>query len=239
MVLVILTPFLSNAMTKDKRQKDPLKGLERFWIIGAGRFGQIAVERIGKKKGDAEITVVDKKSTDLGHGKVTAIRQDGIQWLAAELKPEAPVDIVVPAIPIHVAYEWLKFNLSKKYKIIPIDIPDEWLTRMPHAMRGAMGQAYVSHADFICPDNCPEPENICTHTGKPRPMDLFRLLAGLDFDDVLPIVIRSHQLLPGVGGIYPGDFFHVLETIRTNRNRSLMIATACRCHGVVDFFRLE
>lgn len=226
-------------MTKDKRQSNSLYGLERFWIIGAGRFGQIAVERIRKKKADAAITVVDKKSTDLGHDKVIAIQQDGIQWLAAALRPEAAVDIVVPAIPVHVVYEWLKSNLSEKYKINPINIPDEWLTRMPHAMRGVVGQAYVSHADFICPDNCPEPEAICTHTGKPRPMDLFRLLAGLDFDDVLPIVIRSHQLLPGVGGIYPGDFFHALDVVRTHRQRPLMVGTACRCHGVVNFFRLE
>jgi hypothetical protein len=226
-------------MTKDKRQSDPLKGLERFWIIGAGRFGQIAVERIRRKKADAAVTVVDKESTDLGHGNVSAIQQDGIQWLAAKLQPKAPVDMVVPAIPVHVAYEWLKSNLSERYKINPIDIPDKWLARMPNAMRGAVGQAYVSHADFICPDNCPEPKTICTHTGKPRPMDLFRLLAGLDFDDVLPIVIRSHQLLPGVGGIYPGEFFDALYTVCSNRQRALMIATACRCHGVVDFFRLE
>jgi hypothetical protein len=225
-------------MTKDKRQSNSLKGLERFWIIGAGRFGRIAVERIGGKKADAAITVVDKASTDLGRDGVTAIQQDGIQWLADMLRPEAPVDIVVPAIPVHVAYEWLNSKISEKYKIIPIDIPDGWLTRMPHAMRGAVGQAYVSHADFICPDNCPEPETICTHTGKPRPMDLFRLLAGLEFDDVLPIVVRSHQLLPGVGGIYPDDFFHALEKVRANRQRPLMIATACRCHGVVNFFRL-
>jgi hypothetical protein len=226
-------------MTKDKRQSDPLNGLERFWIVGAGRFGQIAVERIRRKKADAAITVVDKASTDLGRDGVIAIQQDGIRWLASMLAPEAPVDIVVPAIPVHVVYEWLKANIKEKYKIAPVDIPDPWMARMPHAMRGAVGQAYVSHADFICPDNCPEPENICTHTGKPRPMDLFRLLAGLDFDDVLPIVIRSHQLLPGVGGIYPGDFFDALDRVRNNWQRALMVATACRCHGVVNFFRLE
>jgi FlaA1/EpsC-like NDP-sugar epimerase len=169
-------------MTKDKRQSDPLKGLERFWIIGAGRFGRIAVDRIRRKKADAAITVVDKKSTDLGQNGVIAVQQDGIHWLAATLQPKAPVDIVVPAIPVHVAYEWLKSNLLEKYKIHPIYIPDEWLSRMPHAMRGAVGKAYVSHADFICPDNCPAPKTICTHTGKPRPMDLFRLLAGLDFN---------------------------------------------------------
>jgi hypothetical protein len=110
---------------------------------------------------------------------------------------------------------------------------------MPHALRGNAGQAYVSHADFICPDNCPEPEKICTHTGKPRPLDLFRLLGNVDFDDVLPIVIRSHQLLPGVGGIYPADLLDALDIVRKNSHRPLMIATACRCHGVVDFMRLE
>ena len=110
---------------------------------------------------------------------------------------------------------------------------------MPNALRGKAGQAYVSHADFICPDNCPEPEKICTHTGKPRPMDLFRLLGTLDFEEALPIVIRSHQLLPGVGGIYPADLRAAMDTACRNSHRPMMIATACRCHGVVNFMRLE
>jgi hypothetical protein len=70
-------------------------------------------------------------------------------------------------------------------------------------------------------------------------LDLFRLLGKVDFDDVLPIVIRSHQLLPGVGGIYPADLLDALDIVRRNSHRPLMIATACRCHGVVDFMRLE
>ena len=110
---------------------------------------------------------------------------------------------------------------------------------MPNAIRGKTGQAFVSHADFICPDNCPESEKICTHTGKSRPMDLFRLLGNLDFQDVVPIVLRSYQLLPGVGGIYPADLMSALDTACKNSHRPLMIATACRCHGVVDFIRLE
>jgi hypothetical protein len=70
-------------------------------------------------------------------------------------------------------------------------------------------------------------------------MDLFRLMGRLDFDNVLPIVIRSHQLLPGVGGIYPADLMSALDIVRKNSQRPLMIVTACRCHGVVDFMRLE
>lgn len=213
--------------------------LKRFWIIGAGRFGKIAVKRITKRIDGASITVVDKQFMAYDHAGITSIRQDGIQWLDTMLGPDAPVDMIVPAIPVHVAAAWLKHKNKKLYDIQPLPIPDSWLAPMPNALRGKVGQVYVSHADFICPDNCPEPEKICTHTGKPRPMDLFRLLARLGLEGVLPIVLRSHQLLPGVGGIYPSDLFKALDTVRTNPRRPLMIATACRCHGVVDFMRLE
>lgn len=225
-------------MDNNKDQRDNKTGPARFWIIGAGRFGQIAVERITRHIAGAAITVVDKEPFALGGDGITAIRQDGIQWLNTMLDRDAPVDMIVPAIPVHVAAEWLRLKLLDACNMDPIEIPDAWLSKMPNPMRGATGRAYVSHADFICPDNCPEPEKICTHTGKPRPVDLFRLLANLDFETVVPIVLRSHQLLPGVGGIYPADLMAALGTVRDNSHRPLMIATACRCHGVVDFIRL-
>ena len=226
-------------MTVDKVQSNKARGPKRFWIIGAGRFGQMAVERISRRISGASITVVDRKPMSLDHAGITTIRQDGIQWLTTMLHADAPVDMIVPAIPVHVASEWLVDKLSKIYKINSIIIPETWLARMPHALRGKAGQAYVSHADFRCPDNCPEPEKICTHTGKPRQADLFRLLATLDLADVLPIVLRSHQLLPGVGGMYPGDLINALSAVSNSNQHRLMIATACRCHGVVDFMRLE
>ena len=226
-------------MVKDKRQSTSTRKLNRFWIIGAGRFGKLAVERIAGKKADAAITIIDKRSVVIDQDGVTQIRQEGIQWLAAMLASDSRVDIIVPAIPIHVAVEWIKRKLQKIYNIEPFSIPDDWLSRLPHPMRGKGGQVYVSHADFRCPDNCPEPETICTHTGKPRSLDLFRLLAGVEFGNALPIVLRSHQILPGVGGIYPGELFDALEMVRQNRRRPLMIATACRCHGVIDFIQVE
>ena len=226
-------------MIKDKRQSKSIRDLNRFWIIGAGRFGQIAVTRIAAKKTSARITVIDQRSIDFDPNEIDMIRQDGIQWLATRLHPDAPVDIIVPAIPVHVAVQWMHCKLKKIYEIYPLIISNNWLTRLPHPMRGGVGRIYVSHADFRCPDNCPEPKAICTHTGKPRPRDLFRFLAEIDFGDVLPIVLRSHQILPGVGGIYPDELFDALEMVRRNNTRPLMVATACRCHGVIDFFRLR
>lgn len=226
-------------MHNNKDQRGNPMSPMRFWIIGAGRFGKIAVKRITKRIASASITVVDKRPIAFDHAGITPIRQDGIQWLNTMLGPDAPVDMIVPAIPVHVAAEWLKHKIKNLYEIHPFMVPDSWLLRMPNVLRGKTGQVYISHADFICPDNCPEPEKICTHTGKPRPMDLFRLLGGLEFEGVLPIVLRSHQMLPGVGGINPSDLIQSLDTVRANSQRLLMIATACRCHGVVDFLRIE
>lgn len=226
-------------MHNNKDQRNTPIGPTRFWIIGAGRFGKIAAERITRHISGATITVVDKQPSKMVGKGVTMIREDGIEWLNAKLDRHSPVDMIVPAIPVHVASDWLKLKLKKLYDIKSEIILDSWLSQMPHALRGTTGQAFVSHADFLCPDNCPEPEKICTYTGKPRPMDLFRLVGQLDIDDVLPIVIRSHQLLNGVGGIYPVDLMSAVDTVCKNSQRLLMIVTACRCHGVVDFMRLK
>ncbi len=226
-------------MDNNKQQRKNPVISKRYWIIGAGRFGRIAVSRIKERQPGAIITVVDKKHIRFDDPTVTVVCQDGIAWLSAMLHEKALVDWIVPAIPIHVAKQWLVRKLPKHFHMEPIPVPDGWLTKMPHPLRGTTGQVYVSHADFICPDDCPEPKNRCTHTGKPRPMDLFRLLKRLDVDSVLPIVFRSHQLRPGVGGILPGDLFNAFQTVMENCHRPLMIATACRCHGVVDFIRIE
>ncbi|HSO18736.1 MAG TPA: potassium transporter [Desulfosarcina sp.] len=226
-------------MTDDKVQCKIQGEGRRFWIIGAGRFGRIAVDRITARIAGAMITVVDLEAQAFDQEDITTVRQNGIQWLADRLAPDAAVDIVIPAIPVHLAAEWLKCRLSRHYQITSLTIPKTWLARLPHAMPGTHGRAYVSHADFICPDDCPEPSTICTRTGSPRPMDMFRLLAGLNLPGVTPIVLRSRQLLPGVGGIRPSDLLDALESARTCTTGPLMIATACRCHGVVDLLRLE
>jgi len=226
-------------MIDDKLQSNKPNAPKRFWIVGAGRFGRIAMERICRQMPDATLSIVDRRPFSVSQRNIATICAEGIGWLTASLQPNAPVDMIIPAIPVHVAFEWIKSRLIDEYRIRPLVVPDKWLKQVPHAIRGDGGRVYASHADFICPDNCPEPKTICTHTGKERPMDLFRLLANIDIEDVVPIILRSHQLLPGVGGIYPDDLIHALKSVRNCQRPALMIATACRCHGVMDFVRLE
>jgi hypothetical protein len=225
-------------MTNDKHQRGAPPVPRRFWILGAGRFGRLATERIVRHIAGAEISVVDQQPVDFADDRVTAIRADGVAWLADTFHRRSAVEMIIPAIPVHVVVDWMKLRLLNVKEICAIDIPDSLLAQIPHALRGKPGQAFASHADFICPDNCPEPKDRCTHTGQPRPKDLFRLLAGLDAGDVCPIVIRSRQLLPGVGGMRPGDLWAALDRLcRLERGR-VLVATACRCHGVLDLIGL-
>ncbi len=225
-------------MHNNKPSAETYRHTNRFWIMGAGRFGRIAISRITRRFPEATLTVVDERKVDIPAGNATFIRANAMAWLSETLTENALVDILVPMIPVHVAAKWLAFRLEKNHRITPVDVQEDWLALAPNAMPGARGQAYVSHANFLCPDNCPEPKDICTHTGKPRPMDMFELLKQICPKGVKPVVLRSHQITPGVGGIVKADLFQALNEARDNRHLPLMIATACRCHGVVDFMRI-
>ena len=226
-------------MQNNKPQRERPGQGQSFWVIGAGRFGSLAVARIRRRIPDARITVVDRRCDIQKAIGVTPVTADGVAWLYRHLERTSTVDLLIPAIPEHVTAAWLALHLEKVHGVTDLPIPEAWLAQMPHACRGARGQAYISHADFLCPDSCPEPKDHCTYTGRARPAELFRLIENLAIADGLPIVVRSYQLLPGVGGIRPADLWQALDTATQGAHRPLLIATACRCHGVVNLFRLR
>jgi hypothetical protein len=52
------------------------------------------------------------------------------------------------------------------------------------------------------------------------------------------MVVRSHQLAPGVGGYQPEALRRSLDAVSKART-AILYATACLCHGVIHTFRLE
>ncbi|MGA6926356.1 MAG: hypothetical protein WBY88_11785, partial [Desulfosarcina sp.] len=124
--------FLSNAMGNNKVQWERHLNPTRFWIIGAGHFGRLAAERIIDRIPRAAVTVVDQRPFTIQGSGIVSQMCDGIQWLDKMLTQDAAVDMIVPAIPVHVLAEWLKCKLNKSFDIKSIEIPDDWLSRMPH-----------------------------------------------------------------------------------------------------------
>lgn len=212
-----------------------------FWIFGYGRFGRIAFSRLAAGYPRASFTVVDSRAAALDEIlklPVRAVQADAAGFLAGSLTPENAPDFIIPAVPVHLAYEWLK----KKDPIsgaIRIPVPDRAALRLPNAFPAETGRLYASYATFVCPDDCPEPPDICTVTGEDRPGALYRDFQQLEIEGFISLCVRSRQLAPGVGGYGPEALWRALETVkRAGAEKDYLISTACLCHGVMDAFRL-
>ena len=69
-------------------------------------------------------------------------------------------------------------------------------------------------------------------SGEPRKVSLCDELAALSLPGFAINVVASRQLAPGVGGYPPRALLALARDLAGQGGRTL-IATACRCHGVV------
>jgi hypothetical protein len=206
---------------------------EVFWILGAGRFGSLAVRSLPECRGGCRLVAVDRderRLAALNDERVERVQEDVIDYLLAHL--HRPPDWIVPAIPGHVAFAWLRGQLAREGRVTSLEVPKVLENQVPHPFRGKAGGLYTSFATFICPDNCEEPAARCTVTGRFRGPGLFHILSRVEVPGFGVQVIRSHQLAPGVGGYQPWALWKAHEGAKSARQPSL-VATACRCHGVV------
>ena len=202
-------------------------------VIGGGRFGLLAARRLAGRV----ISVVEPDpGPELINLDVDIIRQDGAAATANLLDGKRPPVWVVPALPRHFLADWLAIclaNLDPK----SVEPPPEAVLPVKSVHQGPHGQYYLSLSDFICPDDCPEPADKCTVTGLARGKPMFERLAGLKAPGWQTGVLRSHQLAPGVGGLSCAEMKALGQSMAQKKGRWIL-ATACRCHGVVQGFAL-
>jgi hypothetical protein len=215
--------------------------MENIWIIGAGNFGLKAVDVLHQLFPEVRLTLVDEKlaegSADLS--KVyDFVSDDGIGFLLDQLNRSELPDWIVPAIPVHVAYEWVVRSLKNSCSIKQTDVPKTIVELLPNPIFGSNGSVYISNVDFMCPEDCMEPESICTCTGKPRPRILHEFLSEINLYGFRSIVVHSRQLAPGVGGYAPSELFEILSLVRSSES-PILLSTACKCHGVMNAFRIQ
>ena len=205
-----------------------------IWIIGCGQFGSHAVRYLSKRNEEIHFILVDPNEKCLLQATGTnrdLKLADGVDFLKENLHRETGPDWIIPALPVHLAAEWCLIKLKDQGFKRAI-LPDEIKELLPNPMDGLTGDLYVSHADFRCPSDCEEPQNICKVTKKSRKRNMFEVIADIKAAEYQSLVIRSHQLGPGIGGYRPFFLFKLLEQIKQAESR-LLVSTACRCHGIV------
>ena len=208
--------------------------MEEIWIIGLGQFGCIAFQRLSETLKEGHFVLVDPVEENIlkCKGPAATLRiSDGVKFLERHLKKGRKPDWIIPALPLHLAAEWILMHLGAD-RLRRIPLPAEIEDLVPNPIRGSEGNIYVSHADFKCPDDCDEPRDICTITREARKQDMFELLGNLDIEPFKALTIQSHQLGPGIGGYRPDQLFELKKKVEQTRG-PVLVSTACRCHGVI------
>lgn len=212
---------------------------ESVWIIGYGKFGRRAVQQMIKNGcPPRNITIIDREAKDDIPNDINSIEEDGVAWFLKNFQESSKTSRIIPALPIHLAAQWLKGRLfQEKIGIEDLPVPEKILTLLPNTYRLSAAEYAVSHADFLCPPDCSEPEQFCTITGRPRPTPLYDLLHSLSSASLPLLTIVSRQFSPGVGGFHADDLWQLLDKARQHREQCLLIATACKCHGIITSLR--
>lgn len=208
---------------------------EAIIILGAGHFGQRAAALLSSVP-HTSLWIVDRdvaKLKKLGAIGAKRIAEDGVRFLAKHFSHLDPSTFVIPAVPVHLAFEWLRTYISDKGAVEQLAVPKGFAVRLPHPLNGSEGSLLTSYADFRCPDDCPEPAGRCTVTGKKRGTPLYRLLSEAEPRGFRVHVIRSRQLAPGLGGYRVRDLKELLGKVSEAGKGKWLVATACKCHGVV------
>jgi hypothetical protein len=216
-------------------------GRKTYWILGGGTFGLRAAETLRRSDDLADILIVERRPERcrvLGRKGFSVTCGDGPAFLAQHLNGPARQLWVVAAAPVHVAFEWMRARLSQQARVRQMPVPEAIAHRLPNAIRGRLGEVYASNADFICPPHCREAGRVCTATGLTRPRSMHTFIRSLPVTNVKILVIRSFQLAAGVGGLRPADLLSALDQARKSK-RSILLATACRCHAVLNYFSIS
>ena len=213
--------------------------MESFLILGAGRFGSLAVQRLLARERDSSLVVVDRDVQVLKRLReepVETVEQDAIDFLVHY--PGLGSEWIVPAVPVHIAFAWLCRQLAREGVVTQGAVPSILDHKLPNSQRAKTGALYTSFATFHCPDDCDEPNEKCTVTGEVREANMFDVIRNIEVEGYVTQVVRSHQLAPGVGGYRLSVLWRLLEEARATE-KDILVATACRCHGVMNALRFN
>jgi hypothetical protein len=207
----------------------------KYLIIGCGYFGSRAARQLLRIKSHPKIIAVDKNREavkKLSHLPIETIVDDGLSYLNLFLSEGRTGHYIIPSVPFHLAFEFILLRL-KPFGARRAKVPS--LSGLPNPEIGKTGDLYTSLADFLCPEDCPEPSRYCTVTRRKREKPLYDILRDLKGPFESKVII-SQQLSLGVGGFQPKELLALLEDVK-QRKRSgklFLISTASRCHAVTS-----
>ena len=212
-------------------------------IVGGGKYGVEAAKYLRRNlksyvvvDPDTNCATVRELNLEIADG-VEDIRGEGEYFLGKgiEVLPKLVLKLspqyVFPTAPVHVLAEALRIE----YGMEPwSEIVDCIASGLPFrvivsAGRGSIVVSY--NRDQECLEKCPAPD-ICPVTKIRKPCPMYELVKFAWPDS---FVLVSQQLEPGLGAISGRDFSEVIR--KAEKIEKIVVATACKCHGVITALR--
>ncbi|MET1124755.1 MAG: hypothetical protein ABWW66_05780 [Archaeoglobaceae archaeon] len=195
-------------------------------IIGGGNVGIEAAKYFE----DRDFLIVDVNENCVAAKRYPEKFVKGSAKDLIDLVEKFEVSYIIPAAPVHVAAEALTALEFRP----DLSTSEHFLSALPSRTIFSFsdGSAVVTYnREGRCLPGCSEPE-VCPVTGLRKPCPMFRLI---EFCIPEAFVLVSEQIKPGLGG-FRGEKFRELVELAKNA-RSVIVATACGCHGVVTAMR--
>lgn len=233
----------------------------QFVIVGGGCYGTFYARQL-LRAADAnaiaapEIVVVDHSDVpqvvrEFSDARIRVVQQDWTDFFAEyfpAVSPESDDQIVPPPFTPHLALGWLLSALNEAgdrhwgiepFRAAPV---------LPFVRQSDNGTLNLSHAGWICPVHCVEPE-ICPHTKADRWWDMAD--TAQEFAQTLaragqPVSqVHLFQCLHFTHGVgtYPAAAVvracNVLEGLKLGGNgvAYALVGTVSRCHGTMHLLK--
>lgn len=229
--------------------------LNKGAAVDPGRSSDRNLETTGKGN---RIWILDKRIDCLSFSQLKSVKKGSIYFVIADVVDfldaflslawvieNAGKVMIVPAVPFHLAAEWLIKSLGtiSQFKIGRITLESAW--NLPFEYLDPLGNRYLSVATWRCSENCLPKPGYCSFTKTARPVDLFTLIEkkaqkNKALQKATIRVIKSEQLAPGLGA-YPCSELISLkeEAVKQVSGHKILVATACTCHGVATAFQVD
>jgi len=232
------------------------------FIAGGGYFGTNAV-RFYKARRDmnvlfsdidvncpagkyADLVIQSLDELDFSKG-VNMIVADAAEVLTELFARRTIPELIIPAVPGHFAAKALKNYLERNgLKVSPFKDPLENVYRelssrgLAISVDKANSVIVCSYMpfDLKCKVPCPQPE-ICPVTKRRKEKAMYELLNEIVKNVDVAYILHSSLITKNVGGFKGKELLEVVNECLRRKHCSLMIGTACRCHGIVNFLKIE
>ncbi|MEM2510690.1 MAG: hypothetical protein QXY40_07575 [Candidatus Methanomethylicia archaeon] len=237
-----------------------LKG-KLILVAGGGYFGSIAVKSL--KSMEAKIIVVDVNESckaskyvdkvintytiaNPNEGEAYLVVYDCVKYLTEMVRSDIVPDIIVPAIPGHFIGRFIKsyleaegFNIDPDPSSMNMVLKSNILNNVALDINAEDSVIVASYMlkGLKCRIPCIQPE-ICPVTDRIKKIPMYLLLE-LAIDNIsYPRIFQSHLISSDIGGIQGESISILLDEIISSNKLKVAIGTACKCHGIVNFFKI-